>query len=31
MEKIGWKAKHNSDEAVLKAIRQILGKPGRGF
>lgn len=26
MERLGWKAKYTSDEAVLKAIRDILGK-----
>jgi UDP-glucose 4-epimerase len=26
MEKLGWKPKHTSDEAVRKAIRDILGK-----
>lgn len=28
MERLGWKAKYSSDEAVLKAIRNILGKSG---
>ncbi len=27
MERLGWRAKYSSDEAVRKAIRQILGKP----
>lgn len=28
MEKLGWKPKYTSDEAVRKAIRDILGKSG---
>lgn len=28
MERLGWKTKYGSDEAVRKAIRNILGKPG---